>query len=476
MRPAAPERGGCEVRTVAVGASLKIENARFVVTMDAERRILRDGSLLIEGGRIARVGKAAELAGVPAERTIDAREMVATPGLVNTHLHISYAHAVRGLWPDDLPMAQFTPAVYTLMGAMTEAEEHDTTLLALTELVKYGTTTVLDPGSTKFLDACLPAYERIGCRAVVGRLVIDKPLPFPLPVSTTADALATTERVIRAYDGRLGGRIRAWAMPNSCEGATDELLLGLKRLADEHGVGLTMHQGNSDPVVADYLERLGVRPVLHLERLGVLGPNVLLSLAVGIDDAEVAALARTGTAVSIEPSGNVKFGLGTTRRARFPEMVRAGVTMSVGTDSANASNLVDTTRAMYLAAVLYKDAREDKSMIPAEAALEMATIGGARALGLEREIGSLEPGKKADLVLWDTRRPEWRNLFNPVQQLVYSADGRSVHTVICDGRVLVEGYRMRTVDEGAVIDRAQAMGERLLARTGIEMPARWPIA
>src|SRR3712207_5081165 len=130
----------------------------------------------------------------------------------------------------------------------------------------------------------------------------------------------------------------------------------------------------------------------------------------------------------------------------FPEMLAQGVTVSLGTDAANNSNLVETLRAMYLAAVLFKDGRRDVRMVPAETALELATLGGARALGLGDEIGSLEPGKKADLVLFDTRRPEWRTLWNPVNTLVYSADGRSVHTVLVDGRVVVEHGRPTFVD------------------------------
>jgi cytosine/adenosine deaminase-related metal-dependent hydrolase len=455
--------------------NVKIDNARFAVTVDPSRRIIRDASILVEDGAIVRVDKAEAMRDVQADRVIDARDLVVTPGLINTHLHISYAHAVRGAWPDDIPMSQFTPTVYGLMLGMDEDEEYATTLLCLTELVKYGTTCVLDPGTVKFLDPCVDAFAAIGMRGVIGSKVIDIPNPMPLPVQTTAEALAVTERVIRDYDGKLGGKIRAWAIPNGCEVASDELHIGLKRLADEYGVGVTMHQSNADSTVKRYVEQYGRRPVDHLSDLGVLGPNVLLSLAVGLDDGEVDTVAETGTCISIVPNGNMKLALGITKKARFPEMLERGVCVSIGTDSANASNLVDTTRAMYLSAVLFKDARQNPTAISSETAFEMATINGARALGLDDQIGSIEVGKRADLVLWDTRRPEWRNLFNPVNQLVYAADGRSVHTVMCDGRILVDAYEMKTVNESTVLDRAQDLGERLIARTNTTIPTKWPV-
>jgi cytosine/adenosine deaminase-related metal-dependent hydrolase len=151
------------------------------------------------------------------------------------------------------------------------------------------------------------------------------------------------------------------------------------------------------------------------------------------------------------------------------------VTVGLGTDAANNSNLVETMRSMYLIAVLYKDGRRDVTMVPAETALEMATLGGARALGLGDEIGSIEEGKRADLVLFDTRRPEWRTLFNPINNLVYSADGRSVHTVLVDGRIVVEDHQPLYVDEWELIQRVQPIGASMLERVGVSYAPRWPV-
>jgi cytosine/adenosine deaminase-related metal-dependent hydrolase len=453
---------------------LKIENAAFLLTLDGQRHIIRDGSLLVCGPRIERVGKAADLAAEPADRVIDAREMVVTPGFVNGHIHISYAHATRGIWPDDLG-PQYLPNVFRLQAAMTPEEEHATSLLAITELLKGGTTTFLDPGSTKHLDACLDAYARAGCRIVVGEQVTDRPNTLNLPVYSTDEAVRRMEDTIARYDGDLDGRVRAWAMPFSQALASPDLLRAAKDLADRYGTGMTLHHSVSPRTVQESVEQLGRRPVGVLEDQRILGANLLLSHALGLDEGEVESLARTGTAVAVVPTAAIKAGNGLAASVPLPEMLARGVAVGLGTDAANNSNLVETLRAVYLAAVLFKDGRRDVKMVPAETALEMATIGGARALGLDAEVGSLEPGKRADLVLFDTRRAEWRTLWNPVNNLVYSVDGRSVHTVIVDGRVVVEGGRPTFVDEWELIQRVQAIGAAMLERTGTPVPIRWPM-
>ena len=462
-------------------ASLKIEGARYVITMDGERRIIADGAVLIEGSRIVRTGKSAELADVSADRVIDASGMVVAPGLVNGHMHISYAHATRGIFPDSLGN-DYLPNVFLLQAVMTAQEEYLTSLLGITELLKYGTTTFLDPGSTKHLDAGLRAYEQSGCRVIVGDHVTDLPNPVNLPVYETAEAIGRVERVIRDYDGALDGRVRAWAMPFTPSASTPRLLQESKRLADRHGVSLTLHYNNSAAYVQSCLRDNGMRPTQYLESLGVLGENVLLSHCIGLDQSEVEVLARTGTKVVAVPTAAVKSGYGMTGDASgvapgglLPEMLQAGITAGIGTDAGNNSNLVETNRAMYLIAVLYKDARRSTTAITAETALELATIRGARSLGLGDDIGSIEPGKKADLALYETNRAEWATLFNPVNNLVYNADGRSVHTVIVDGRVVVEDHTPLFVDEQALIAEVQAVGESMLARTGLSFPPPWPI-
>ena len=454
--------------------SLKIEHARYAITVDSQRRIIRDASIVVEGGRISRVGKAAELASVPADRVIDGRHLVVTPGFFNGHMHISYAHPVRGVFPDDLgsPLDH----VFNLQAAMTEEEEYHASLLGILELVKNGTVCFVDPGSTKFPDACQQAYEDAGIRVITGECVTDQAGRLNLPRYSVKDAVDRTSAFVKKWNGRLQGRVRAWAMPFSPETCSGDLLRALKRVADEHQTGLTLHHGSGAQARADYQARHGLTPTEYLESIGVVGPNVVLAHALGIDDAEIDCVARTGTAVVMCPVTAAKGARGVGQHGRMPELLAKGVRVALGSDSPNNSNHLDLVRSMNMAAIQYKDARQDMRQIPAETALEMATRLGADALGLGGELGSIEQGKKADLVLFDTQRPEWQALFNPINNLVYNADGRSVHTVIIDGRVVVDGYRQTFVDEGRLFEKVQEIGERLQARTGITFPrSRWPI-
>jgi len=454
--------------------SLKIDNARYVVTVDRERRIIQDGAILVEEGKISRVGKAAALANAQAERVIDGRHLLVTPGFVNGHMHISYAHAVRGIFPDNL--ASPLNHVFKLQMAMTEEEEHATTLLGLVELLKSGTVCFVDPGSTKFPDACLQAYDDAGIRVIMGECVSDQEAPFPLPRYSTSDAVKKTAAFLGKWQGRLDGRIKAWAMPFSPETCSADLMRGVKRVADEQQTFLTLHHGSGPQARKDYQARHGKTPTEYLESIGVLGPNVVLAHSLGVDDAEIECLARTGTKVAMCPVTAAKGGRGVPEHGRMPELLAKGVKVALGCDSPNNSNHLDIVRAMNMAAIQYKDARQDTRMIPAEVALEMATITGAQALGVDGEIGSIEPGKKADLVLFDTERPEWQALFNPINNLVYNADGRSVHTVIVDGRVVVDAYRQTFVDEPRLFAKVQEIGEKLQRRTGTTFPrSRWPI-
>jgi cytosine/adenosine deaminase-related metal-dependent hydrolase len=232
------------------------------------------------------------------------------------------------------------------------------------------------------------------------------------------------------------------------------------------------------PVQGDpdwFLARYGHRAVEHLARIGALGSNVTLTHAVHLDASEVALLADAQANVSHCATSALKGAYGATAVGRFPEMHTQGVNVALGTDGNNNSNYHDLMRATYLAAGLFKDSRRDPKLFPAELAYECATLHGARALQLDSEIGSLEPGKKADFVAHDTDRPEWRPLFNVVNQLVWSADGRGVHSVWVDGKRVVDNYRCNTIDEERIYAEVQAAGEAIVARSGLPVKSRWPV-
>src|SRR5258705_5363824 len=253
--------------------SIKIDHILYLLTLDQERRIIQDGAVLVENGRISRVGKTAELADARADRVIDGRAMVVTPGFMNGHMHISYAHPVRGIFPDE--MASPLNHVFNLQAAMTEEEEYHASLLGIVELLKSGTVCFVDPGSTKFPDACLQAYQDSGIRVIMGECVTDIQAPWNLPKHATSEAVRRTAAFIDKWNGRLDGRLTAWAMPVSPETCTAELLIELKKVVDERRTMLTLHHNSGAQARKDYQARHGRRPTEYLESLGVLGPNVL---------------------------------------------------------------------------------------------------------------------------------------------------------------------------------------------------------
>jgi cytosine/adenosine deaminase-related metal-dependent hydrolase len=236
-----------------------------------------------------------------------------------------------------------------------------------------------------------------------------------------------------------------------------------------------MHHTSSPERIAHAAQHGGLSPTAYLESLGVLGPNVLLAHVSGIDDSEVDCIARTDTGVAICPSNALKQAQGLGDR-KLPELLDRGVNVALGSDSANSSNYLDMVRTINIAAVGFKDERRNLKLVPAEQALEMATLLGAQAVGLGDQIGSVEIGKKADLLLFDTRRAEWSALFNPLNNLVYNADGRSIHTVVADGRIVLEAGVPVFADEGKIADKVQELGEAFLTRVGAPYDlTRWPI-
>jgi 5-methylthioadenosine/S-adenosylhomocysteine deaminase len=452
-----------------------IEHA-VVVTMNATRDVITDGAIAISGADIVGVGKTADLRERFDPRdVIDGRRFVVTPGMVNTHIHITGEPLTRGYVPDDTP---FEENVFMwlcpLYSVHTEEEERLSAQLAAAEMLKSGTTSFLEAGTVRFVDAVVDGLVEIGIRGRIGKWVWDLPPEPAVYRQTTDEAIANIEKTLSDHRNVAGGRIQAWSMIVGHTTCTDALWRAAKEAADRHGTGLNFHMSPAAMDPDGFLAQYGQRPIEHLSEIGVLGANCVLVHCVHVDDNEIALLARHRCSVAHCPTTALKVSYGVTQIGKMPEMVKAGVNVSIGIDGNNASNYSDMMRATYLVAGLFKDARRDPTMFPAEQAYEMATLGGARAILSEHEIGSLEPGKKADVVLHDRDRPEWTPLLNVANQLVWSADGRGVHTVFVDGRRVVDDYRLTTVDEHDLYRRAQAAGEAIVARSGLPDRAKWP--
>ncbi len=449
----------------------------LLVTMDQERRVITDGAVAIEGDRIIEVGKSRELRKkFVARRLIDASDRVVTPGLVNGHVHITGEPLTKGFVPDDTPFEenvfQWLCPIYSVYEP---EDEYLSALLIAIEMLKTGTTCFLEAGTVRFVDQVVRALVEVGIRARVGKWVWDLPPEPRVYRQTTDQAIRNLENTIHDFRTQAGGRIQAWSMIIGHTTCSDDLMRAAKRLADQYRVGLNMHLSPAAMDPEGFLERTGRRPIEHLEHLGVLGNNLVLVHMVHVDDNEIRLVKQRDVNVIHCPTTALKVAYGITQIGKFPEMIDAGINVALGCDGSNAANYMDMMRATYLAAGLFKDARRDPKMIPAETAFEMATLNGARAMLLADEIGSLEAGKKADLVLFDRNRPEWVPLHNVANSLVYSADGKSVHSVLVDGRVVVEDGRMTLVDEWEVYRAAQKAGEAIISRTGLPHKIRWPV-
>jgi cytosine/adenosine deaminase-related metal-dependent hydrolase len=448
----------------------------MAVTMDDQRRVITDAAIAIRDDRIVAVGKTDDVtAAWHADSVIEGVRFVVTPGLINTHVHITGEPLTRGFVPDDTPFLEnvfewLTP-IHT---HYTEEDEHISAQLASLEMLKSGTTSFLEAGTIRFIDPVVEALTEIGIRARVGPWAWDLPPEPEVLRLTTAQAIARLHDTMDRYASVADGRIQAWPIIIGHTCCSDELWRAAKGLSLECGTGMSFHMSPAAMDPEGFLAAFGQRPMVHLDEIGVLGDNVTLTHAVHVDDEEIGLLAKTGTSVSHCPTTALKVSYGVTQIGKFPEMVAAGINVAIGTDGNNASNYHDLMRATYLVAGLFKDARRDATIFPAEDAFAMATRNGARALQAEDDLGSIEVGKKADLVLHDTNRPEWRPLHNVANQLVWSADGRGVHTVFVDGRRVVDNYRCTTIDEDDLLRRAQVAGEGIRARSGLPDRAKWP--
>lgn len=450
--------------TLITGATL--------ITMDGARRVIRDGALAVSGDAIVAVGKVADLAGIEAGEVIDGSGFLVTPGFVNSHVHITET-LIRGFVPGDLPFDETLGKwVIPLYKDHSAAEQAVAAKLAIAAMLRTGTTSFIEAGTILAFDEVMGAIEGTGIRGRAGRWTEDRAWdPAADAQALTRDAFAALERDLDAYpqDGR---RIAAWPNLIGHMTATDALWQQTAELARRTGTRISAHLSPVGGDAAWYLAQTGKRPVTHFADLGVLGPHLNLVHMVHVDAHEADLVARSGTHVTHCPDAALRSGYGVTRHGLFPEMAAAGVTIALGTDGADNHDMM---RVLSLMASLFRDAREDRSLFPAHRALEMATLNGAKVMGLEGVIGALAPGMKADFVAHDIRRPEWVPLTNPVEQIVSSADGRGVHSVWVDGVRVVEDHRCTLIDEAALQAEGQAMAEAILARSGLPLVSEWPM-
>jgi cytosine/adenosine deaminase-related metal-dependent hydrolase len=384
------------------------------------------------------------------------------PGLIQAHVHLCQT-LFRGL-ADDLPLEDWlVRRIWPLEAAHTEETVYASALLGAAELLLGGTTAILDMETVRHTGAAFQALERIGIRATAGKCLMDAhPEGAPLALAESTDtALADAEALAERWHGDAGGRLRVCFAPRFVPSCSGPLLRATSDLAERFDAQLHTHAAETIVERETVLRTTGLEEIAYLDSVGIAGPRAVLAHCVWVDPHEMDRLARQGTNVAHCPSSNLKLASGV---AKVPELLAAGCRVAIGADAAPCNNRLDAFAEMRLAALVQKP-RLGADALPAAQVLELATLGGAHALGLDAEIGSIAPGKRADLVVLDLREPHLHPLLgDPVSLVVYAACASDVRDVVVDGRPVVLGRELVTAPIDTVVreaDRCAAELQRL---------------
>lgn len=447
-----------------------VENGT-IITVDSKRRIIKEGAVAIDGNRIADVGKMSELrVKFPKADVIDAEKKIVLPGLIDTHVHLTQTLA-RGL-ADDVSVPDWLyKRIFPYEVSMTEEDTYNSSMLACLEMIRTGTTCFADPGGYQ-MDHAARAVEESGLRGILAIASVDKqdsthPLPSRLQLSTD-EVVRANEEFFRKYNGRADDRIRVWIALRGMLNVSRELIVRLNQLAKEYDTGIEVHAAFWKDNVEWIKAQTGFTDVKYLENLGVLGPHWLMIHMGWVVDEEIDILKQRDVKISYNPSSGMKQPLGTNVNKKIPLMLKKGVAVSLGCDSTAASNTLDMFRAMWVAATLNKEMYLDPKLVSPEESLEMATATAARCLRWDSAIGSLEKGKKADLIIVNQHKSNMIPIhdFSIVPNLVYSCDGSNVETVMIDGKIVMKDRELLTIDEERVLGKAQKSAEEIVARIG----------
>jgi 5-methylthioadenosine/S-adenosylhomocysteine deaminase len=433
--------------------SLIIANGT-VITVDANRRVIERGSVAIDGRDIVAVDTAAAIASRFRGRdSIDAAGSVVMPGLVNTHTHAPMV-LFRGL-ADDLALMDWLQKYIFPAEAKTVSPEfvRAGTRLAALEMIESGTTTYTD--MYYFEEEIARVTKAAGLRGVLGQTIIQFPVP---DAKTPAEGLARTERFAKEFAG--DDLITAAVAPHAMFTNDADTLKASRALADRLAIPLIIHLAETQDEVKTSAERHKATPTGFLESLDFWGPRTLAAHAVHMTPADIAILARRGVGVAHNPESNMKLASGI---APVEAMRRAGIRVGVGTDGAASNNDLDMFEAMRQTAFLHKLVGGDPRAIPAPVALEMATLDGARALGMDKAIGSLEAGKRADVLVVSMASARQMPLYDPVSHIVYATRGDDVRTTVVNGKVLMRDRRVLTLDRRAVLAEARGFADKVRA-------------
>ena len=450
----------------------------YIVTLDVERRVFEHGAVAITDRRIVAVGPADDIARLyRAQRTLDARGGTIHPGFIDAHNHIVHT-TCRGIL--DLPgRSRGNVSFADWKADVTSEEEHVATQLSCLEMLRHGFTMFIEPGTAFDNDAVAEGAESIGVRGMLAgcylwdqveimrhlgsldsRSLYDR---APPTLERCLDQLGSELHRNRDADALVRGYVSVYGLGT----ASDTLLRAAKKLAEDSEVIFQQHEGYVPAASHADKERLGKPRITHLAEIGVLGKNTCLIHMNVLEDSDIPLIVRSGTRVIWCPAAYLQLGISAEAPCRLPELREQGVSVALGTDGALNCLIGDAGHAAYLVAASVR------RPITPSAVIEMQTIEAARAAGLESEIGSIEPGKRADIVVRGTGSPEAFPGVNPVHQLALTCRGGTVDTVIVDGKVVLRHGRSTLVDEELVFAEAQASVKRRMARLGLEPSRYW---
>jgi len=419
-----------------------------------------EGDMLVRDGRIVAVGTVDDTE--RADRIINAHGAFLVPGFIQTHIHLCQT-LFRG-YADDLALLEWLQTrVWPMEAAHTPASLAAAARQAASELLMSGTTTVLTMETVHDTDAVFAALEPMGLRAVVGKCMMDADDAVPARLlEKTTQSLDESVAIAKRWHGRANGRLRAAFAPRFAVSCSQSLLEAVAGLSQQHGLVVHTHASENRDEIALIRERTGRSNIDYLAHTGLTSPRLCLAHCVWVDEHEQSVLAAHDVKVLHCPGSNLKLGSGL---APIVEMRARGISVSLGADGSACNNHLDMFEEMRLAAVL-QSVRKGPGSLTARDALWMATREGARALGLEHELGSIEAGKRADFLLVDRDRPQFITTRDLYSTLVYSARGTDVRTTVVDGEVLVDAFRPTRWDPAIIAAQARTEAAALAARAG----------
>lgn len=431
----------------SVSADLLVENGT-VLTMAPDNRIIRDGAVAVKGNLIVAVGSRDAMASLTVDQTLDAGGGLIMPGLINTHTHAAMS-LFRGL-ADDLPlMTWLNDHIFPAEAKLNAEMVRIGTRLACAEMIRSGTTCFCD--MYLFEDAVAEAAEACGMRAVVGEVLYDFPSPNYGPIKKGFEYVAG---MMERWNG--SDLIQVAVEPHSPYLCSPALLERAAQLAADHQAPLVIHLAETGSEVAQIEESYNATPVQHLANLGVLGANLVACHAVVLTEADIAVLKSNDVKVSHNPESNMKLASGV---SPVPDLLSAGVCVGLGTDGCASNNNLDLFSEMDMAAKLHKVQRRDPTVVDAGSVLHMATINAARVLGVEKDIGSIEVGKRADMIVVDTTKPHLTPMYDPISHLVYAVKGSDVRHSVINGQLVMSDRQLKTIDLAQVLYEANQQAD-----------------